>query len=484
MPIVTELDLLKYRRSKIVATVGPASATRGTIAQLIGAGVDVFRINMSHGEHASHAAAMKTIREVATQLGKHTAILADLCGPKIRTGKFTNGTAELIADAKVVVTTRNVVGNGDVIPSQYEGLPRDVRIGDRILLNDGAVELRVEHVEGTEVHCIIVAGGSLGDHKGINLPGVNVSAPSLTDKDRVDAEFALQQRVDFLALSFVRTAADIESLRTIINAASWQPMIVAKIEKREALENASAIIAATDAVMVARGDLGVELNPEQVPVAQNELIKRAIAANKPVIVATQMLESMIENARPTRAEVTDVAHAVGSRTDAVMLSGETAVGAYPVQAVAMMDRIARQTESYNWHTLHSQRGEPSGSGDLTVPFGDAIADAVAKLVNDTRAKAVLVISNHGMTAATISAARPKAPVVAISRNEEICRRMSLMWGVIPHLSQQVGTEKPAVVARNVAKELHLAESGEFVVLVRGFSADPELNIPTISLIIV
>ena len=484
MTIVTELDLLKYRRSKIVATVGPASANQETIAQLIEAGVDVFRINMSHGEHATHGAAMATIREVAAQLGRHTAILADLCGPKIRTGKFTNGFVELVADARVLVTTRDVIGNSDVIPSQYEGLPRDVRRGDRILLNDGAVELRVEHVDGTDVHCIVIAGGSLGDHKGINLPGVHVSAPSLTDKDRVDAEFALQQRVDFLALSFVRTAADIESLRAVINAAAWQPMIIAKIEKPEALANASAIIAATDAIMVARGDLGVELNPEQVPVAQNQLIKRAIAANKPVIVATQMLESMIENARPTRAEVTDVAHAVSSYSDAIMLSGETAVGAYPVQAVAMMDRIARQTESYNWHTLHGQRGELPESGDLAVPFGDAVADAVAKLVNDTHARAVLVISNRGMTAATISAARPKAPVVAISRNEGICRRMSLMWGVIPHLSQQVGKDKPAVVARNVAKELHLAESGEFVVLVRGFSADPELNVPTISLITV
>ncbi|MFT4560799.1 MAG: pyruvate kinase [Gammaproteobacteria bacterium] len=482
MPIVTELDLLKNRRSKIVATVGPASANRETIAQLIRAGVDVFRINMSHGEHSAHDAAIATIREVSAECGTHTAILADLCGPKIRTGKFQNGSVELIADAKVVVTTRDVIGNSNVIASQYDGLPQDVRSGNRILLNDGAVELKVERVDGTDVHCTVIAGGSLGDHKGINLPGVNVSAPSLTDKDRVDAQFALAQRVDFLALSFVRRASDIESLRAIIDAASWQPMIVAKIEKPEALENASAIIAATDAIMVARGDLGVELNPEQVPVAQDELIKRAIAANKPVIVATQMLESMIENARPTRAEVTDVAHAVGSGTDAVMLSGETAVGAFPVQAVAMMDRIARQTESYNWHTLNSQRSEPSGVDQTTIPFGDAVADAVAKLVGDTRARAVLVISNRGMTAATISAARPKAPVVAISRDEQTCRRMSLMWGVIPHLNQQVGKDNPAVVARGVAKKLQLAEAGEFVVLVRGFHAESELNVPTISLI--
>ena len=311
---------------------------------------------------------------------------------------------------------------------------------------------------------------------------MDLSAPSLTEKDRRDAEFALQERVDLLALSFVRSASDIKTLRKIIDAGDCQPMIVAKIEKPEALENVTEIIAATDAIMVARGDLGVELNPEQVPVAQNLLINRAIGANIPVIVATQMLESMIESARPTRAEVTDVAHAVGNATDAVMLSGETAVGAHPVRVVEMMDRVARQTETYHWHSdgLHKNYG-PQESAH-TVPCGDAVADAVAKLVNDTRARAVLVISNRGMTAATISAARPKAPVVAISSDPATCRRMSLTWGVVAQLSAKAGKENPTSVARQAAQDLNLAKSGEFIVLVRGFHADAELNAPTITLI--
>jgi len=329
MSTVTELDLLKYRRTKIVATVGPASNNQETIAQLIDAGVDVFRINMSHGEHQTHREAMTTIRQVATERGAHTAILGDLCGPKIRTGKFADGFVQLEAGASVTVTSRDVLGDTSVIPSRYAGIVDDVRPGNRILLNDGAIELNVENVDGKDIRCSVVAGGSVGDHKGINLPGVNVSASSLTEKDQRDAEFALQEQVDFLALSFVRSASDIKTLRKIIDAGDCQPMVVAKIEKPESLENVTEIIAATDAIMVARDDLGVELNPEQVPVAQNLLINRAIGADMPVIAATQMLESMIENARPTHAEVSDVAHAVGNATDAVMLSGETAVGAHP-----------------------------------------------------------------------------------------------------------------------------------------------------------
>jgi len=484
MPIVTELDLLKYRRTKIVATVGPASSDPQTIAQLINAGVDVFRVNLSHGDHAGHRLVIAAIRESAEHLNTHTAILADLCGPKIRTGKFADGAVELVAGSRVIVTTRDVVGDEQTIPSQYAALPSDVQAGNRILLNDGAVELKVEGVSGSDVACLVIAGGPVGDNKGINLPGVAVSAPSLTQKDRRDAKFALEQQVDFLALSFVRSASDIESLGDIVRRSNWTPLLIAKIEKPEALENNAEIIAAADGIMVARGDLGVELNPEQVPLAQHQLINRAVAVNKPVIVATQMLESMIASARPTRAEVTDVSHAVASSTDAVMLSGETAVGRYPVRAVEMMDRIARQTESYHWHVGGVFRqGNPSVS-EQPLAFGDAIADAAAKLVADTRARAVLVISNRGMTAATISAARPDAPVVAISRDAQICRRMSLMWGVVPHLDKKVGTENPTAVARRVARELKLADTGEYVVLVRGFHSDPELNTPTLTLLAV
>lgn len=437
---------------------------------------------MSHGTHAGHAAAIKRIRDAAQALESHTAILADLCGPKIRTGKFEHGPVELVAGRKVTITTADVLGHEGLIPSQYDAITDDVEEGHRILLNDGAVELRVERIAGCEVECAVIAGGIVSDHKGINLPGSKVSAPSLTEKDRRDAAFALEHDVDFLALSFVRTAEDIIELREIVNTAGKDTFIVAKIEKPEALQNSERIIRETDAIMVARGDLGVELNPEQVPLAQTQLINRARELNRPVIVATQMLESMITNARPTRAEVSDVAFAVAGSADAVMLSGESAVGDYPVDAVKMMDKVARQTESYHWHTGHDATLHLSGPDSDVVPFGDAIAHATAKLVSAMKARAVLVISQQGMTAATISAARPRAPVVAVSNQAATCRRMSLMWGMIPHLAPAAGHDNPNQIARRVARELGLADSGEFVVMVRGFHADPEWNSPSITLL--
>ena len=349
MLIVTAPDLLIYRRTKIVATVGPASSSQEKITALIEAGVNVFRINFSHGSHAAHGAAIALIRQVAQRLGTPTAILADLCGPKIRTGKFRDGSVELITGSMVTVTSAEVLGDASVIPSQYAALAQDVLPGNRILLNDGAVELRVMAVRDHDVECLVVAGGPVGDHKGINLPGATVSAPSLTDKDRDDAVFALAAGVDFIALSFVRNGDDISALRAIVDAAGSAAGIIAKIEKPEALVNSEDIISRADGIMVARGDLGVELNPEQVPLAQSQLITRARQLNKPVIVATQMLESMITNARPTRAEVSDVSFAVASGADAVMLSRESAVGRFPLAAVQMMDRVARQTAAYYWH---------------------------------------------------------------------------------------------------------------------------------------
>jgi pyruvate kinase len=482
MPIVTELDLLKYRRTKIVATVGPASNSPTMLRDLIEAGVNVFRVNMSHGTHAEHEQAISMIRNAAAELGTSTAILADLCGPKIRAGKFREGAVDLQAGAEVTITTADVLGDETLIPSQYAALPHDVNVGDRILLNDGAVELRVERIDGEEVFCVILAGGVVGDHKGINLPGSTVSAPSLTEKDREDARFALGQEVDFLALSFVRSAADIRELRELINASPVNVDIVAKIEKPEALTNIEGIFEETDAIMVARGDLGVELNPEQVPLAQAQLIARARALNKPVIVATQMLESMITSARPTRAEVADVAFAVASAADAVMLSGESAVGKYPLEAVQMMDRVARQTESYHWHANVGTDLSDAHTGGKVAPLGDAVADATAKLVADLQAHGVLVISRQGMTAATISAARPSAPVVAISSDPRVCRRMSLMWGLIPYVDAGAGSENPNQLTRRIAAELGLAGSGDYIVLVRGFDTDPMWNSPSITLL--
>jgi pyruvate kinase len=482
MRIITEFDLLKYRRTKIVATLGPASNDPATVRALLAAGVNVVRLNMSHGDHEFHRTLFERVREASAALARPVGILADLCGPKIRTGTFAGGAIVLEAGATVTVTTRDLVGGPDLIPSQYAGLATDVKSGDRILLDDGALELRVEHVTGTEVRCRVVHGGMLKDHKGINLPGVTVSAPSVTAKDRDDALFALRLGVDFLALSFVRRGSDLDELRQLARGAGFEPFLIAKIEKPEALDNSEEILAAADGIMIARGDLGVELSPEQVPVAQHQLIGRARAANKPVIVATQMLESMIANPRPTRAEVTDVSHAVSLGADAVMLSGETASGAHPVAAVEIMDRIAKQTEAFFWTRASAIGTQIRHQEALPVPFGDAVADACAQLTFDLQARAVLVISHGGMSAATVTAARPAAPVVAISGNPATCRRMTLMWGALPVLADDVGATNPNRIARRIARQLELAEPGQHIVLVRGFHGDPDLNTPSITVL--
>ena len=483
MVIDTKVNLLKRRRTKIIATLGPATCEPDMIRKLIENGVNVFRLNMSHGDYAFHEKSFTDIRRIADELSTPIAVLVDLCGPKIRTGKFKNGGITLEENTTVTVTTRDITGEPGLVPSQYAALADDVNKGDRILLNDGALELRVNDIKGTEIACTVVHGGILKDHKGINLPGVNVSAPSLTDKDREDAEFALGLGIDFFALSFVRTASDISELKDIINRSQKDVAIIAKIEKPEALMNASEILEIADGIMVARGDLGVELNPEEVPVAQSQLIDLAKSKFKPVIVATQMLESMIEHARPTRAEVTDVSHAVTLGTDAVMLSAETAVGAYPLDSVMMMDRIARQTESYLWKT---------GSYDInkvkmkTIPLSiwDALSNTTAHLAKDLMVRAVLVISHSGMSAATMSSARPSAPVVAITSQPHICRRMNLYWSIIPVLATDAGNTDPEKLARQMAGDLKLAEKGDPVLLVRGFHSDPEKNTPSVTVLTV
>lgn len=483
MGIVTDIKLLKNRRTKILATLGPASDSADVIRQLIEAGANVFRLNMSHGEHAAHANTYKLVRDIADDLGKSIAILADLCGPKIRTGRFKDGQITLINGEPVTVTTRYVEGEPDLIPSQYEALADDVTPGARILLNDGNLELKVESIEGTEISCTVVYGGVLKNNKGINLPGVNVSAPSLTEKDRDDAQFALGLGVDFLALSFVRCAADINDLKLIVSEAGASTNIIAKIEKPEALEDVDGILDAADGIMVARGDLGVELKPEQVPVAQSQLIDRARQKFKPVIVATQMLESMIENARPTRAEVTDIAYAVTLGADAVMLSAESAAGSFPVESVEMMNSILRQTEAYLW-----QHGEyDSGlntSGMVPVPVWESMANASNGLARDLMARAIIVISQGGMSAATTSSARPAAPVVAISNQVSTCRKMAMMWSIIPVLVEEEDMGNHIDLTKKIATELDLASPGDSVLLVKGFHNDPEMNYPSVTVVTV
>ena len=482
MPIKTKFNHLKDRRTKIIATLGPASEHPEIITGLLEAGADMVRLNMSHGDHKTHQVAYQRVRDCSEKLETPVAILADLCGPKIRTGRFENGSIRLNNGDRITVTVRDVVGKHGLISSQYQALANDVQPGDRILLADGIMELSVEDIQNTEVFCRIIHGGILSDFKGINLPGVNVSTPALTEKDRHDARFALELGVDFLALSFVRRASDLLELRTLVEEAGGQVGIIAKIEKPEALLNGREILEAADGIMIARGDLGVELDPEDVPVAQHQLVHRARAVNKPVIVATQMLESMIENARPTRAEVTDISHAVSSGTDAVMLSGETAAGAFPIKSVEMMARIVKQTEAYAW-----TRDETAESGRVMDPgqpvlFGDALAQATAKLAFDLPAAAIFVVSQSGMSATTVSAARPRAPIIALTSSAHMCRRMNLLWGVIPIVTEDAGSINPNQITRRIVKEMNLAKPGQFILLVRGFNSDPLMNTPSVTVI--
>ncbi|MEX0951986.1 MAG: pyruvate kinase [Gammaproteobacteria bacterium] len=481
---MTQLALLKKRRTKIIATLGPVSDNPASIKQLIQTGANVFRLNMSHGEQAAHRETYQRIRAVADELGEPVAILADLCGPKIRTGKFSNPDGiELKNGAAVTVTTRDVTGEPGLIPSQYSALAADVKTGDRILLADGAMELRVEDVAGTEINCRVIQGGILKNHKGINLPGVEVSAPALTDKDRADVTFALDLGVDYIALSFVRQRADVDELRELITAAGHNTPIIAKIEKPEALSAINDILAGVDAIMIARGDLGVELSPEQVPVAQQQLITLARQQFKPVIVATQMLESMIENPRPTRAEVSDVSNAVMQGADAIMLSGETAVGAFPVAAVRMMNDVARHTETFMWQ----QRAQTSSMSPVyqeATPVWQAMANATSQLGQDLHVRATIVISNTGMSALTMSSVRPQAPILALTPNPSAYRRMALMWGILPVLSDAAATEDGAQVARQLVNKLELANEGQHILLVRGFNSDPKLNAPSVTVLMV
>ncbi len=480
--IVTDVKLLKNRRTKIIATLGPASDSSEIIERLVVAGTNVFRLNMSHGDYAYHEKVLGTVRAIADKLQQPVAVLADLCGPKIRVGRFQNGFITLEPGANVTITVRNVLGGDGLIPSQYRDLLNDVNYGDRILLDDGALELTVEQIEDANIICRVIHGGILKDNKGMNLPGVNVSAPALTEKDRHDAQFILKLGIDFLALSFVRRAADITELRAMIEATDASTGIIAKIEKPEALTEMDAIFDATDGIMIARGDLGVELKPEQVPVTQRQLIDRARQRFKPVIVATQMLESMIENARPTRAEVTDIAYAVTLGTDAVMLSAESAIGQFPVESVAMMDRILRHTEAYQWR----EGGYDAGvkvSNKMPRPVWESMANGVNGLARDLMARAVIVLSQSGMSAATISYARPAAPIIALSNRTDTYRKMALMWGIVPMLTGTDDTsEHDAELAKRVAKQLTLGQAGDSVLLVKGFHGDATLNRPSVMIV--
>ena len=415
------------RRTKIVATVGPACDTEAGLDALMKAGVNVFRLNFSHGEQSAKALVIRTIRELSRKNRRAVAIMGDLQGPKIRTGLMHGGFLQLAAGSEVTVTTRGVLGKGDLIPTIYQGLPNDVVPGDRILLDDGLMELKVLSTDGQDVRCLVVSGGLLKDRKGINLPGAKVSAPALTEKDREDLHFCILQELDYVALSFVREAADVLELKAILEQHGSELRVIAKIEKPEAVANFAAILEVSDGIMVARGDLGVEISPEKVPLIQKRIIRLCNQAGKPVITATQMLESMVNNPRPTRAEVSDVANAILDGTDAIMLSAETASGSYPNEAVSMMVQVALDVEGDPQlkAQVFQHVSEPDGQHCLAEVIGHA-ACRVAESVN---AAAILAFTQTGSTAALVSKYRPSRPIFAVTPSVKVRRRLTLYAGV-------------------------------------------------------
>lgn len=476
MSLPESAPTLAHRRTKIVATLGPSSSSPEIVLELIRAGVDVFRLNMSHGTHADHRLSFERICEARALAHRPVAVLADLCGPKIRVGHFEGGQVRLQDGAHTIITVDAVNGTAERFSSQYPELARDVKPGSRILLDDGNLELHVTQVDGTDVHCVVINGGVLKDKKGMNLPNVQVSAPALTEKDVQDALFAASLGVDFIALSFVRTANDLKGLRQLLTTARSSALLVAKIEKPEAVANIAAILDEADAIMVARGDLGVELDLTLVPNVQEELVDLARAKKKPVIVATQMLESMITLARPTRAEVTDVANAVRSGADAVMLSAETAAGAHPLAAVRTMDLIVRRAESY----LHAQGA--FGSFDAYTPTvigptlltGNnaeaAIADCAAQLSRDYDLAAIVARGVSRALLSLLSSKRPATMVLVSAKQPELRALGCLSWGLLP--LDQAFDDAPQSLVRTLRGAVELETKAGFWLLV---TSDGEKN---------
>ncbi|MBI4458717.1 MAG: pyruvate kinase [Acidobacteria bacterium] len=413
------------RRTKIICTLGPATSSIGAIRALIAAGMDVARLNFSHGAHQQHAELAGWVRTAAKEAGKQVALLQDLAGPKIRTGRLRGGKAILLAAGqRLWLTPNDVAGTSRRVSVTYPALAKEVRKGDRILLSDGLIELRVLRTAGEEVETEVTDGGPLGERKGVNLPGVRLRVAAVTEKDEADLRFGIRLGVDYVAISFVRKAEDVRRVKALIRRERASIPVLAKLEKPEAIEHLDAILEASDGVMVARGDLGVELPPEQVPLIQKEIIRKAGEAKIPVITATQMLESMTMEPRPTRAEASDVANAIFDGTDAVMLSAETATGRYPIEAVKMMVRIAEQADAATQQETIFRRSRP-------LNIAEAISESVAHAAHMLAVKAVVVFTRSGSPARMISKYRPPCPVYAFCHEEAVACRAALYWGVTP-----------------------------------------------------
>ncbi len=459
-----EQPAVPLRRAKIVCTIGPASHTEAMLRDLMRAGMDVARLNFSHGTHAEHARLIARLRQVAASERRTICVLQDLQGPKIRTGRLRAHTpVALQPGSRVTITPRDIPGTPTLIATTFATLARDVRPGSRILLSDGLIELRVRRVQGADVECEVINGGLLREHQGINLPGTRIRVPSLTEKDEKDLDFGVEHGVDVIAVSFVRSADDVRAAKRRVLAHPGDVPVIAKLEKPEAIEHLEEILEAADGVMVARGDLGVELPPERVPIIQKRIIQRAMAWRKPVITATQMLESMVENPRPTRAEASDVANAIFDGTDAVMLSAETASGKYPREAVAMMARILVETEQHMTELWPQRRRD---RGPLSI--AETICEAVAHAALDLDMRAIAVYTQTGRTALLISKYRPKPVIYSFSNDPAVCNRGNLWWGVRPLQTQtSLSVEEMVQHAEARLRAEQVLKTGDVVGVVAG-----------------
>jgi pyruvate kinase len=456
----------RTRRAKIVATLGPSSSTPEIFRQLVRAGLDIARLNFSHGTHEQKADLIRMVRRISKEERKPICILADLQGPKIRTGKLKgHKPVLLVAGKRLTITPREIEGNAALVGTTFKTLAENLEKGSRILLSDGLIELHVEQVKGGDVICQIVNGGMLGENKGINLPGIHVKVPSLTPKDEEDLIFAIGQGVDTVAVSFVRTAADIRHVKSRLAALKSDAWVVAKLEKPQAIEHLDSILEISDAIMVARGDLGVELPPEKVPALQKHIIRRAAEYRKPVITATQMLESMIDNPRPTRAEASDVANAIYDGTDSVMLSGESAAGKYPVEAVAMMAKIVTETE-------HQIRVDPPPAlghhPSVRLSVAETICECMSHAADDLDVAAIAIFTESGATVRLLSKYHPEPPIFALSPFENVINRCMLLWGTYPILCDRFhDTDKLVEMAEDILETQGHVHERQIVGIVAG-----------------
>ena len=455
---------LSRRRTKIVCTIGPATGSAAAIERLILAGMNIARLNLSHGTHQEHGRYIKTINEVSHRLGMNVAILMDLPGPKYRTGKLKDGQLLLKNRSRVVLTTKQVIGDTGLIPVNLPNLARDVKAGDLVLLNDGAMQLKVLETDGIEVRCRVVAGGVLTEGRGVVVPGMRISGPFITDSLKDNLIFAISKQPEYIALSFVSNADDVKAVKETLRKNSADIPIIAKIERGDAVSKFDSVLAASDGIMVARGDLGVDIPLERVPMVQKEIIQKCNLAGKPVIVATQMLESMINAARPTRAEVTDIANAIFDGADATMLSAETSIGKYPVQAVTIMAKVAQEAEKkLPYDRILMERGR-----QLEHKTDELISYSACHIAYSLKAKAIVAFTQSGSTAGRVSKYRPRMPILAITPDCNVCRRLLLHWGVHPeYIPERKSMDELFATGVRLAKEMKIARPGDLIIITGG-----------------